>query len=1025
MNKIITYFLGNSKLNYTLLLFLLVMGVFSYHSIPKQMFPSVDLDSISISGKYTGASADNLNSFAVTEIESELDSVSGIKEITSTIKSEKFTISLDLQDGTDKNTVLNDVKDAVSKAQEYFPSDMSEPTVSADKREKSLLNVSLSSNNKTQKELIDISSKLKTSLLQIEGITNANIFGDSDLEIDIFIDTKKINLYGISTTSLISSLQEQSYLYPVGTIEQTGNHVYLTADNNKFDIDSWLNTTLDIGEKKIFLKDVSTIEIGYPTGDSISRLNGNRTIYLEVYKNSDGDAVSIAQKVREKLVMFEKRTRDISIVISRDSSVPLSERINTLIANITLGLLLVAIAMYILISPRLSLVIVMGIPFSFIISLLIIDQMGYSLNMISLMAMLITLGIVVDDAIVVSENIQRHIDNGEEIKDAVLKGTKEMIAPVLIASFTTIFAFIPMLLISGGMGLLMKLVPIVVTAVIFASLIESFIFLPLHAKHTLKRKEKMLDWTPVYNFYENILHKVIKAKKTFLAIFLITVPLLTIFLVQQSRFQMMPDMDSNNVTISVKFDESKSLEESDILAKKYEQILLKKEQELYIKNINTTVGQFSNISSDRETIENGFMLALELEDLKEDNFLENYVNPILSLSFEFGQKDKLRLIDTNRAKEEIRKLLEPIIKKDEAIAYNIVSSRIGIVRTDIELKLSHVNKDILIQNVDTLKKELAKINGVTDISDNLKLGDNEYKYSVNNYGHNLGLTDQSIAAALSSYFMEKKQANTFNESGIIDIVTQSLYKDSIDELKHFLISIDDAKIELEQLVNFRIVRNFEKIEKEDGDIFKKIYANVDKRVTSSNEILHELNPILRKLKKNGLEVKLGGARQKSTELISDLMKAFTIAMFLIFLTLLINFKSFKSSFIILSVIPFTALGAIIGHSVMGVNLNSQSLIGMLGLAGVVINDGIIMLDFLKETKNKNDFFSRAKQRVRPILITSLTTILGLATLIFFPVGQSVMLQPIAISLGFGLLWGTILNLIYVPALYATLFKIKD
>ena len=158
---------------------------------------------------------------------------------------------------------------------------------------------------------------------------------------------------------------------------------------------------------------------------------------------------------------------------------------------------------------------------------------------------------------------------------------------------------------------------------------------------------------------------------------------------------------------------------------------------------------------------------------------------------------------------------------------------------------------------------------------------------------------------------------------------------------------------------------------------------------------------------------------------SDMIKAFMVGLFLIFLTLLINFPSFKSAFIIISVIPFTAFGALLGHFVMGINLNSQSFIGMLGLAGVVINDGIIMLDFVQNTKNKKEFFIKAKQRVRPILITSITTILGLATLIFFPTGESIMLQPIAISLGFGIAWGTILNLIYVPALYATLFKIKD
>ena len=256
-------------------------------------------------------------------------------------------------------------------------------------------------------------------------------------------------------------------------------------------------------------------------------------------------------------------------------------------------------------------------------------------------------------------------------------------------------------------------------------------------------------------------------------------------------------------------------------------------------------------------------------------------------------------------------------------------------------------------------------------------------------------------------------------------MTQSVYKDSLDELKHFLIAIDDTKVELSQLVDFKIEQNFEKIEKENGFIQKTVFANVDTKITSANEVILNLDSTIKEIEKTGVTVGFGGEREKSSQMASDMIKAFMVGLFLIFLTLLINFPSFKSAFIIISVIPFTAFGALLGHFVMGINLNSQSFIGMLGLAGVVINDGIIMLDFVQNTKNKKEFFIKAKQRVRPILITSITTILGLATLIFFPTGESIMLQPIAISLGFGIAWGTILNLIYVPALYATLFKIKD
>ena len=1002
------------------------MGIFSYIKIPKEMFPSVELETIRVSGGYSGASADSLNNFAVTEIENQIESISGLEEVTSTISSGSFSITIELQDGVNKTDKINEVKDAVSSAKKYFPSDMTEPTVTSVERQMSLMTVSMTSLNLDKKALLNLSDKLKASLLQIDNISEVKIFGDSDLEIDLKLDHKKINMYGLNTSSVISAISELSYMYPVANIEQVGNHIYLSANNDKFNKKFWENSLLKIGDKKVYLQDISTITIDYPIDETISRLNGKNTISLSIYKDDEGDSIYIANSVRTLFEQYEKEHGEISLIISRDSSGPISDRIQTILANITLGLILVGFAMYILISPRLSFVIIMGIPFSFIIGLLFIEMMGYSLNMISMMAMLITLGIVVDDAIIVSENIQRHLDNGDTIYDSVMKGTQEMIAPVLIAAMTTVFAFLPMLLISGEMGLLMKLIPIVISCLILSSLIESFLFLPLHAKHILKPHEKQLDWTKAYNLYETILHKVIHYKKTFLVTFFITIPILSFLLVTASRFQFFPDMDSNNVTISVKLDESIPIEKTDEIVKKYEKILLENKKSLYIKNINTTVGSYSDITSSSETIEYGFTLALELEDFREENFLENYINPILNFSFDFQRADKIRLIKTNEAMDKIRELITPLTKEDKAVEFNVVTRRMGIVQTDIEILLSANDTKTLISSIDTLKKELNTIDGVKDVSDNTKLGQNEYKYVVNAYGKSLGITDAQIASALNSLFMEKEQANTFNEDGIIKIITQSTYKNSLQELENFYIPLDDDKyVMLKEIVDFKIERNFERIEKEDGKVYKKVFANVDNNLINANEVLKKIEGTIVDIQSNGVEVDYGGEKEKSQQLATDLIKAFLVSLFLIFITLLINFPSFKSAFIILSVIPFTILGPIIGHFIVGINLNSQSMIGMLGLAGVVINDGIIMLDFLHDTKNKSEFFTRAKQRVRPILITSITTMLGLFTLMFFPTGESVMLQPIAVSLGFGIAWGTVLNLVYVPALYATLFKIKD
>ncbi|MCG3720346.1 efflux RND transporter permease subunit, partial [Aliarcobacter butzleri] len=224
-------------------------------------------------------------------------------------------------------------------------------------------------------------------------------------------------------------------------------------------------------------------------------------------------------------------------------------------------------------------------------------------------------------------------------------------------------------------------------------------------------------------------------------------------------------------------------------------------------------------------------------------------------------------------------------------------------------------------------------------------------------------------------------------------ITKSINKDSIKELKNFYIPLDNNQfVQLKEVVDFKIERNFNEMQKINGQIYKKVMANVQNDIVNATEVLEKLEGTIEDIKKSGIQINFGGEKEKSDKLALDLIKAFLISIFLIFITLLIIFPSFKSTFVILSVIPFTILGPIIGHFIMGINLNSQSMIGMLGLAGVVINDGIIMLNFLHHTRTKKEFFENAKLRVRPILITSITTMLGLFTLIFFPTGESIMLQ---------------------------------
>ena len=597
--------------------------------------------------------------------------------------------------------------------------------------------------------------------------------------------------------------------------------------------------------------------------------------------------------------------------------------------------------------------------------------------------------------------------------------------PVVIASMTTIFAFIPMLYLTGRIGMFISIIPIVVSILIFASLIESFLFLPLHAKHILKKGEKSFDWSFVYNIHSKIIHYLIHFKKSFLLTFVIIVPLLTYLMISSSKFQFFPRIDGDDFQVTAKFADTVTLEQTDAITKEFEAMIKAHKEEFAVQSYRVFVGEYKNISEKRENIDNGFSMVVELKDFKDDNWIQNYLKPIFTFSFDFAQADKVRLEKNFEIIKKARKLLTPLAKKHGAVEFNVMGRRIGVVKTDIEIKVNSKDKSKVISALESIKDELRTIKGVVDISDNAGLGYNEYSFTINSYGLSLGLNESDLASTIASFYRIKEQSRVVSPDGLLSVTTQSISKDSLRSLEEFNITLKDGRfVKLADVVDFKISKDFKEIEKEDGLILKKVYANVDFVNITPSEVIQKLNPLIESLDKQGVNITFGGEKEQNSQLQDELSKAVLISIFLIFITLLINFPSFKIVFIIISVIPFSVLGALIGHQIMGLNLSMPSLIGMLGLAGVVINDGIIMLDFLQRANNLDEFYTKAKQRVRPILITSITTLLGLATLILYPSGQGVVLQPLAVSLGFGLMWGTLLNLFYLPVLYALMFRLK-
>jgi multidrug efflux pump subunit AcrB len=670
-------------------------------------------------------------------------------------------------------------------------------------------------------------------------------------------------------------------------------------------------------------------------------------------------------------------------------------------------------------------VIMIGIPTSFVMASTVFYNMGYTINLISLVGVLLALGIIVDDAIVVSEHIQQYVEDGIEPKEAAIKGATEMVLPVTIASVTTLFAFLPSLMISGTMGEVIKLIPIALSALIIASLIETFIFLPIHAAHTLKKDAKTLSWDKANIYYSKIIHFFMRWKKSFLVIFIIFVPVFTFMIIKKSHFQMFPEFDSTIINIALKADVNTPLEKSNQIVTSIVKQILTKKQEWSIKNVTSIAGYRKDSGGNSETYPYVMSISLELYRLSAKNFVDKYITPYLS--FYYDDKDMLR----QKSSQEISAQLQQFFKENDfknrynLLDLSVVQKKVGPIKADVKIGLVSSEHKKVQKYIQQLKEKLRSIKGVVSAADSTNFGIDELKIKVNQYGYSLGIDEGFIGRFLANEYLNIKKSSTFTTDNMIDIKVKSLYKDNLDMFRSQLIWLPDGKtVSLNQVCELIPVKSLEKITKENGETNFYIFSNVNTKIITASEVLDKIKPLLDKIREDGVKVVLKGEAQKNEELKNDMKYATSLAMILILLAMLYLFNSFKDTFMVMSVIPFSLLGVLIGHQVMEVNLGMTTLIGALGLAGVVINDGIIMMTYLKKAKNIEDIFNLAAKRFRPIILTTVTTLIGISSLIFFPTGQAVLFQPMAIALGFGLAWGTVLNLIYLPVIYTLVHRLK-
>ena len=1022
-------------LNHILMAFMLIMAVFAYQNIAKEIFPASTLDEVSISGGYVGASANVLDKMVVKQIEDELKSLSEIDTIYTTIQNGLFTITADIKPGNDKQLVLSDVKDIIANTRRDLPSDMDEPIAKVVVHDYPLLLVAISG-DVPKTRLLDVADELKSRLALIKNLSGIAIRGDADEEVLITLDQKKLDAYGLPKSAVYQVISQIASIYPAGTLDGAGDHLYISTINGEKSAEALGDILLGINGKHLRLKDIASVRIGLGDPTQISHFNGKPNISLNINKTKEGNAIALSKEVRKILKTYAKKYPDIAFEAYTDTSVWVKNRLNLVSSNILFGLILVFAALFLSVNARIAWVVAIGIPTSFFITLIAADAIGYSLNMLTMLGALIALGMLVDEAIVVAENIYRHLEMGKSPKQAAIDGAVEMFPAVLTATLTTVFAFLPLLIMSGKMGMFMQVLPVMISILLLSSLFEAFYFLPLHAKEFFSiGKVKEVDeeggfWKKFIQRYRNFLKSLLMKKWRSLTALVLFIIAATVGMAKMTKFQLFPEFDAQQIYLNGKIDINHDLRETEVYVTQIEEALLRRLNKEEVDSVTSVIGFKFNPDASFEIGDNLFQIFINLHEKAPENFFDRYINPVFSL--EYDDSDMIR---KRKAQQIVKEVQKEVVDKFRNIKinnkplyeeFNIFVQQAGIVSHDIEIGFSADDPKKMLDALHSVEANLSKIKGVEDISDNANEGERELKLRINSYGQQLGFTESYVVNVLRGAFLKAEYGKMFDSKGLIRIRIEDAYKKRSEAIGDFRLTTPDGQqmVRLKDICDFYYQKSFVKIFKEDGTKVRSLFARVDKHLITPTEVMDKIRPLLDTLEASGVKVVIKGEEKENKQIKKEMGEAAVIAIFLIFITLVWMFNSMVLPLIILSTIPLSVLGALVGTKLMGIHMTLPGIMGIIGLAGVVVNDGLIMLDFVKGSKTYDEMVEKAGMRLRPIILTSVTTVLGLSSLMFFASGQALILQPMAISLGFGIAWATVLNLFYVPLMYAVVYRVK-
>lgn len=1018
-----------------LMVFLVAAGLFSLRGIVQEVFPEFSLDQITISVLYPGATPEEVEESVIRKIEEQVQSVEGVKEITATASEGLGTVVVELRLGTDVAQALDDLKAEVDQIS-TFPASAERPEVRELTNRQSVMRLAIHG-DVPERVVKEVAYRVEDALAGLPEVSFVETSGIRLYEISIEVSEERLRALGLTLPEVAARVRAGSLDLSGGTIETADEEVRIRTLGQSYtqqDFEDIVVISRPDGTV-IRLGEIATVRDGFEDADLVTSFNGDRSALVEVFRTSDEKVLEIVEAVQAHLdaEVIPTLPAGVSLDVWANEAEILQDRLSLLLRNAAFGLALVLIALTLFLEIRLAFWTAVGIGISFIGTLAVMLLLGVSINVLSLFGFILAVGIVVDDAIMVGENIYAEREGGTPPAEAAVRGAKRITGPVIFAVLTTVVAFSPLLAVPGTIGNILSAIPVIVIAVLALSLVESLLILPHHLSHlppphqaaknrverAVQRVQERVD-RGLRAFVEGPLDRGLRFATNSPGVVVAggaALIILSVAMVPAGilRVEFFPAVEGDNVVVTLEMPEgtpaSRTQEVADRIREAGERAALRLESERadgsppLVEGIYQVVGQRPS---------GGGPGGAGPAGRPQGN--------IASVDIKLLNAEE-RDISSQRFEQVWREEVGPL---PEVRALTFTSSLIGF-GSAVQAELTHPDPEVLSLMGARLSEELTRFNGVFDVQTDQDQGLREIQLRLKPSARSLGLTLEELARQVRAAFFgeEALRVQRGREDLRVYVRLPEEQRDAITDVERYRIRTPDGgEVFLSEVAEVSFGTSPTTIRRRDGERVLTVTAEVDPTVVTGQEVNllleSEVLPALR-AEAPLLDYSFGGEQEEQQESFGSLGTNFLLALLVMYALLAIPFGSYVQPVIIMVAIPFGIIGAVIGHLMLGLSVGLLSLFGIIGLSGVVVNGSLVMIDFINEERGKGTpaleaIVIGAKKRFRPILLTSLTTFLGIAPLVFERSLQAQFLIPMAASLGFGILFATGILMLLVPAL---------